>query len=731
MKQYNQLASAILLALVMASAGRVHAAQAVPPKAEGDAAAEVAVQDAASAKNLDAVSVQADFIQSNAKSAMKLDVPVSDIPFTVASYSSEFMSAVGSTRLGDMFNYMVGVARSGNSANDITIRGFGSNVGDRNTVMVDGLPGMGSRGGTPSTANIDHIEVVKGPASVLYGRAQPGGFVNLITKKPLSERKGEIDVRLDTFAGGGPEFGDTFGSMVTADFTGPLDNKDRFLYRFIAEYGDNDSYRDFVGTKSLLIAPSLTWNISERTSATLALDYRTQDAGFDSGLSAPLLDIGKVASITTRYQEPGDHQKDIGKVVSLNLAHKLSEDWSYNLGIRAVRNSDEIIAFESQSVRPDLVTVRRTDRHQYNQRAYYTLDNSFSGYFDTGAVKHNLIVGATVGRETSDTDRKRFFTTPVLDIDLYRPVYGGVAPAVQPPQSRRKSASRSTGVYATDLITLSDHWKAVLGVRYEREAQNTREVRLAPSGNSSTNGDVLPMAGLMFQPSDEWSVYLSYSTSFTPPAANARPVDGTPGLVPQTGKQVETGVKFESADRKATGTFSLFRIDKENVLISAGGGFYTQVGAERVNGAEFEFNIRPLENLQLGGGYAFIDSEIVDDPVANLIGSPLTNSPKHSANLLAQYDFGAGPLERFGVSAGLVYRSGRIGTLPTATSLTTLALPSYFLADVSIHYRSYGYDIALKLGNVFDEKYFRSADTAVRIYPGDPRHVALTFKKHF
>lgn len=729
MKGRNTLAMAIVLALAGAQPSFAATEESVEGTTGTNAAAEASEQT--DAKTLDGVSVTANFIQSSAKSAMKLDVPVTDIPFSVSSYSSEFMEAVDSTRLGDMFNYMVGVARSGNSANDITIRGFGSNVGDRNTVMVDGLPGMGSRGGTPSTANIDRIEVVKGPASVLYGRAQPGGFVNLITKKPLSERQGSVDLRFDSWAGGGVSFGDTFGYLVTTDFTGPLDEDGRLLYRFIAEYGDNDGFRDFTGTRSLLIAPSLTWNINDRNVATLALDYRTQDASFDSGLAAPGLDINRVASLTTRYQEPDDDQQDIGKVASLNFTHYFQSDWTYNAAFRAVNNSDEIIAFESQSVRPDGVTLRRTDRHQFNQREYYTFDNSFTGFFDTGSIRHNLIVGATFGRETSDTDRKRFLTTPTLDTPLYGPIYGDTAPAVQPDQSRRQSQARSAGVYITDLVTLSEKWKGVLGVRYEREEQNTKEIRLAPSANESVNSDVLPMVGLLYQPSSEWSVYASYSTSFTPPAANARPVDGTPDLVPQSGKQVETGVKYESSEGRASATFALFRIDKEDVLISAGGGFYTQVGAERVNGAELEINLRPTDNWQIGGGYAYIDSEIVEDPIANLIGSPLTNAPKHSANVLARYDFGEGMLERFGISAGAIYRSGRIGTLPTATSMTTLELPSYFVVDLSLFYRADSFDLALKVGNLFDEDYFRSADTVVRIYPGDPRHVSLTFKKNF
>ena len=683
------------------------------------------------AKTLDTVSVTGNFIQSNARSVIKMDVPVGDVPFSVSSYSSEFMDAVGSKRLGDMYNYMVGVSRSGNSASDITIRGFSSIVSDRNTIMVNGLPGVGSRGGTPSTATVESIEVVKGPASVLYGRAQPGGFVNLITKKPQQRRAASFDLRLESYMGGGVSFGEDNGIVAGVDFTGPLDSENRFLYRFIAEYGDNDSFRDYAGAYSYLIAPSLTWNISYDTTATFAFEHRKQRASFDSGLTAPDLDITRMAPYTTRYQEPSDFQEDIGSVFSASLTHSISDDWKYYLNLRAVQNTDEIVGFESQSVRPDMVTLRRTDRHQYNQREYYTIDSNVSGAFDTGTVSHNLLIGMTVGREKSDTDRIRFLTTPALDVNLYNPVYGLTAPGNQPPQSRRASQADPRGLYITDLVTFSDHWKGVVGLRYEEERQHTDEIRLAPSPVSSKSSDVLPMAGLIYKPTEEWSIYTSFSSSFTPPAANAQPMPGASALVPQTGKQIEGGVKYESAGNKGSATFSLFRIDKEDVLVSLGGGFFSQVGAERVNGAEIEFNLRPWDGWQVGGGYALIDSEIVDDVVQNMIGSPMTNSPKHSVNLLTQYEFQEGALRNFGVGAGVVYRSERIGTLPTATSLRTLPLPSYLLFDLSLFYRSDSYDVSLKLANVFDEKYLRSADTIFRIYPGDPRQLMLSVRKHF
>jgi len=253
--------------------------------------------EAESSAPLESVVVSGHFLGSAAQSAMKLDVPVRDTPFAVQSYTESFMKAIETTNVGDLYNYMTGVKRAGNTGYDLTIRGFKTSGTDKNAIMVDGLPGLTGRFGSPPTIGVDHIELVKGPMSVLYGQIQPGGFVNLISKKPRATESAELDVKGTGYEGGGRALGDARGYEVSADLTGPLDAGHRFLFRLIGQYYDRNLFRDFAYEKSQYGAGGLTWNASDATSATLQFEHRKVENNFDVGLAAPRGNIALVAPL--------------------------------------------------------------------------------------------------------------------------------------------------------------------------------------------------------------------------------------------------------------------------------------------------------------------------------------------------------------------------------------------------------------------------------------------------
>ena len=205
-------------------------------------AAEEAVSDSKTAAGaepegaLEEVVVQGRFLQTTSTSAMKLNTPVLDTPFSVSAYSESFLKSLETQSLEDTYNYMNGVKKAGQTAYDLTLRGFKTSGDDKNAIMVDGLPGLTARYSSPPTVGLDHVELVKGPMSVLYGQIQPGGFVNLITKKPQAEASRVIDIRAQSYAmQDGPHFGDTNGVTGSVDLTGPIDADKRFLYRFVGE----------------------------------------------------------------------------------------------------------------------------------------------------------------------------------------------------------------------------------------------------------------------------------------------------------------------------------------------------------------------------------------------------------------------------------------------------------------------------------------------------------------
>jgi iron complex outermembrane receptor protein len=215
------------------------------------------------------------------------------------------------------------------------------------------------------------MEILKGPASVLYGRASPGGVLNIITKRPQDERRYVADLRFGSFAGGtGPSFGDANSYRLAADLTGPLASSHRVLYRLIGSYDNAHSFRDFVTGKEFFLAPSITWRASRRSTLTLEGEYRRVTNSMDDGLVAPLNDINFVAPINTRYQEPRDVEHDNGWGIGAYFTADLGGGWLVNSNWRSVLHDDDRVGFESRStaVQAVSITLRRRDRDQVNAR---------------------------------------------------------------------------------------------------------------------------------------------------------------------------------------------------------------------------------------------------------------------------------------------------------------------------------------------------------------------------
>ena len=726
---------------------------AVSQSAWAQAPAPKAAEEAESPTSIESIVVQGSFLGAGSQSAMKLDVPVRDTPFSVSSYTESFMKAIETSNVADMYNYMTGVKRAGNTGYDLTIRGFKTSGNDRNAILVDGMPGLSGRFGSPPTVGVDHIELVKGPMSVLYGQAQPGGFINLITKKPRAKQSLELDLRGTTYKGDSLGWTDSTGIDGAIDATGPIDPDHKFLYRVIAQAADRDLFRTNAYERPFFVAPSLTWNISDSTFATAQFEYRTIEFAYDTFLVAPARDINRVAPIRTRYQEPGDVEKEDGKTLSLALEHTFANDIRWNTAARMVRHTDDAKGFDAVAIRANLTSLQRRARGQHNERAYDFGDSTFTIPLDTGPVKHKILAGVNGGKEIADLERLQFFNggacpgPQCLDIDIYNPVYGVVPSldslplvnATTPANlNHRYTTSKSFGVYFSDLITLSERWKATLGVRRAHETQKIEERKLAGIPDQSKSSDkTLPLAGLLFQPTQQLTLYTSYSTSYVSAPATAQDVNGLNPFKPESAKQVEAGIKVENLlDGRFNATLGAFKIDKQDVLNTFTcplGTCSEQIGGEQAKGLEFEVNARPLQNWQVNFGYAYTDAKVAASRDPAQVGARLTNSAKNSANLWSRYDIATGYLKGLGIGLGAVYTGERTGFLPTTADRRTMPLPSYTVVDLGLYYIYERYAFNFKIGNLFDRKYYESAGfTAdIQIVPGAPRNLSLSMRVHF
>lgn len=708
--------------------------------------------------DLHTVTIEGKFIESGAQSAMKQDIGVMDTPYSVANYGDAFMKAIETTNLADLYSYMTGVRRGGVTGYDLSIRGFKNRQSDRSAIMVDGLPGLSGRFGSPPTFAAERVEVVKGPASVLYGQAQPGGFVNIISKKPLENFGAIFDLRGSTYDGAGMSFGDGAGYNVGGDVTGPI-GAGTLLYRFVAEHTDRDTFRHGF-EEATYVAPSLTWHLTDHSELLLALEYRRRKNAYDTQLVAPDKNARLIADIRTRYQEPGDLQEEEGSGGTLSYTHEFDRGLRLNAAFRSVRTEDTAKGFDNVGVLADLVTLRRRARQQLNKRTYNFVDSNISMPFETGPIEHKLLVGVNAGIDTTDFERIQFFNGPTsgpaslpgpgrINIDIYNPVYGNALPLSSYPPgplNRRYTKNTSAGVYLSDLITLTERWKLNAGIRYTKDKQETEERKTPPLTSMEVQtSDVLPTVGLMFQPTPAWTLYASYATSFVPQGAGDQDAAGRPNpFDPESGSQVELGVKADALEDRLTATLALFDIRKENTLApvtcnpGVAGTCSQQVGAERSKGVELEVNYSLLENLQFIAGLAYTDAyvdETFNSPTAPLVGSQLTNSALRTANLWVRYDVLEGPLQGLGIGFGTYYSSEIAGSLPSLSDRRVLMLPDYTVADLALYYGWRDrHHFTLKVGNLFDEHYFEGVNSTLNengVVPGTPRNITLSWRVNF
>ena len=744
--------------------------------------------------------VKGHFLNSGASSATKLDIPVLDTPFSVSAYNNNFLKAIETTSVSDLYRYMTGVQRAGNTGYDITLRGFKSAAADRNAIMTDGLPGLSVRFGSPPTVGIDHIEVVKGPTSVLYGQAQPGGFINMITKKPRSQPGYEISLKGST--GIGP-FNRARSITGSIDATGPIDKNGTLLYRIVAEVADSKGFRDFSYEHPIYVAPSLTWNIGPDTSLTLAGEYRKVRTHYDTYLVAPNRDATLIPAITTSYQEPTDYLIENGKIGNVSFSHRFSGALKFNAAYRYVDHFDAAFGFDSVGFRNTtpttlLTTLTRRARGQENKRTYGFLDANIVADFDTFGIEHKLIFGGTIGKETSNFNRTQFYNAPAtgalsLDVDIYNPLRNAqplsayplcntgtgltvaICTAAGSALTWRDTTLKSKGAYISDLITLHKMFKVMLGLRYAVEDQDIVELRV-PGVPEQVKHDTkwLPLAGLIFQPTENVSIYGSYSSSFVPVAAGAFDNFGLNPFNPTSANSIEGGVKAELFDKRLTITAAYFDIKKKDTLNTftcltaaqlaaagiaiptgatiATGTCSAQIGGERSKGFELEVSANPIEGLSIAAGYAHTQARVTDSNIAIQVGSRLTNSPDDAFNIWTRYDVQNGPLKGLGVGLGVAYIGDRTSFLPTfqavattgtATAiaasqaahdlaLKTMPLASYTVVDLGVYYKvSDGIDLTFKVSNLFDKRYIESAGfTAdINLVPGAPR--LATFSARF
>ncbi|OEZ69331.1 ferrichrome-iron receptor precursor [Janthinobacterium sp. HH103] len=667
----------------------------------------------------DVVTVKAErqhYRSLSATGATKTDALLMDLPQSVRVLTSDLLRDAGVTTLAGALDLASGISKQsplGGLWDSYAMRGFTGDPNFGSDYMVNGFSSSRGYNGMRDGGNTQNVEVLKGPASALYGRGEPGGTVNIATKKPKFAPEYGADVSLGSFQ----------TRRTALDLTGPL--SDTFAYRLNAAHEEGHSFRDTLKVERSLFSPSFIWLAGEHTTVSYEIEAVRQRAPFDRGVVAVNGKLGAVP-VSRFLGEPGDGPmtvKSLGQ--QLFIHHALSDDWTLQAG--ASYRDSELRGYSTEANK--LLADGRTLNRQRRHRDFWATDVSarveLLGKFKTGALAHEVLAGVDAYR--FDDHRVQLRRNPsaanAYAIDIFNPVYGGKA-APLALSIDTQEGQRARGLYAQDQIDLGAQWKALVGVRRDSYTQDVANHRLNVSNRQSLSA-TSPRAGLVYQPSTMWSLYASAAKGFRPNSGISIDNQAFPA---ERSRSYELGAKLETG--KLTGTVAVYDIRKSNVLTTnpANTDFAIAAGEVGSRGLELDVSGELARGLRVSGAYAYTNATVTRGDNTIVTGSRFANVPRHSANLLATQQF-ALVTGTASVGGGFQYVGERLGDVAVSSQFT---LPAYTTARLLASYAPNArLRLALSVENLFNRSYYASSYSQLWVATGAERTVTLNAHYRF
>ncbi|MEL6752587.1 MAG: TonB-dependent siderophore receptor [Pseudomonadota bacterium] len=670
-----------------------------------------------------------------------LETPAADQTIDI-----ELLTDTGALSLNDALDLSASVARQNNFGglwNAFSIRGFSGDINLPSGFLVNGFNAGRGFGGPRDLVGIESVEVLKGPRSALFGRGEPGGTVNLVTKRPDFETGGYVR--------------GTIGSWnqvrVEGDYQSFAGANEEFGFRLVGFYEDAESFRDEVETEKLGFYPSVSWNLTDATNLTYELEFTQQELPFDRGVvfsdqfgfSPRDVFVGEPVPIETDVL---GHQ--------IELQHNFNNTWSFLGGIGYRETSLEGDAFEPQfgsrqTFFQDGQTISRFFRSRDFESEYLVVRGEFAGEFTTGSLRHRLIVGADYddfdntlvidryrtrfGGDIANPTPEEIFTDLLLNVN--NPVYGVNLNPDAPPNTNRNEVLTGYGVYIQDQIDLTDQLQVRIGLRFDDFEQDLTNNLASPATTIDSSDDrVSPQFGVVYRVNDGFSLYASYGEGYrqqTGQDFQGNQFDPNVTESAEIGFKADLGEFYDTVDGSVGVT--LFQVEQSNFLVNddrpeatAVGFFSIPAGEAESTGLEFDANVEFANDLSIWVSYAYTQAEFQNsfadadgfgftiDP-----GDPLINSPEHQFNVQAAKDFSLGSMPaRFG--GGVLYvgeRNGFVGSDFTLPDYTTVRLFGEIEPIDNISVR-------LDVDNLFDETFYTNSFANVWVEPGAPQRFRLT-----
>ena len=698
----------------------------------------------------------------------KTATALKDVPQSIGYVTKELVLDQGAITVNDVVKNISGISQY-SAYNDFSIRGFRS-LGNLNSGnLLNGMRGLTPLFRQSSLANLERVEVIKGPASALFGNAAPGGVVNRVTKKPLDVARRSVSLTAGSFN----------TSNVYGDFTGPLNEQKSLLYRLNLGYENTDGFRDLQGVTTFIVAPSFTYILSDRTQLNADITYNNNKGKLDRGLA--IHGNGDLFSVpfNSTQSAASDYMIENTFNLSFALSHQLAKGllfnstYLYSSYLEDTQEHAQQHAYQSTiDGKQDLSKVEM----RFEKRYRHITANNFNNYLTwdvaTGALKHKLLLGydyfntsiapglsslsasgyllkdntvvdkfdvAKKDKYQLDANGNPRTNVPSFDLnstlgnriqDVTKYIYR--TGAGNPNGQGNAVRTYSNGVYLQEQLQWG-RLQALLSARVEWFTDVTKDTKGIEKKTTQTA--FIPRLGLVYALTPSTNVYASWIRGFEPQsvAIQSDPETGGP-FDPMKSELWEVGAKGEYLNKRLSVTTSVFRIRKNNSLYSAGDPVNPKlrvaVGEEVSRGVEFDVSGRILPYWSIMASYTYNVAEITKAaPGTKDLNIQRPGTPRHAANLWTKFIIPSGALRNLGMGLGINGVSAREGQVGRRTQPVTY--PGYSLLNLALYYKVRDMQLQLNWNNVFDKRYYIGGMDRFRSFPGAPSNINLTATYRF
>ncbi|MCC7005562.1 MAG: TonB-dependent siderophore receptor [Ottowia sp.] len=661
------------------------------------------------------------YVVPTASSATKIEAPLRDIPQTVNVVPQSLLRDQGMRSMQDVLKSVPGVSlSSGDGQRDqVKIRGFTA-VADQ---FIDGMrdDAMYFR----DLSNIEQVEVIKGPASVLYGRGSSGGLINRITKKPGIDRS-EVSAQWGSWGQRRGEF-----DLARTSSSDLLNKNMRLAWRVTGALEQAESYREQQFLNRQAFAPAVLLNLSAATNVLVQAEYLSDRRVTDFGVPAFRGQPVDVPA-STYYGAANARDADItqSRVASFGVTvhHRFDDVWSIRNAFRTSRytlqRSNTLVGSVNELAQTALLTrsqIQRQEQGYFNQTELIQKTT-------LGGMTHQFLYGLELGQQNKD--QVRTGQSNVATVNLFHPVLPALSPNLTgSPIVDNRGTLAVVGVYIQDMVSLSDQWKMLAGVRYDQFSQKTDERRMGQSNLQRIDRMWSPRLGFVYQPTLHQAYYVSYSQSFQPSGEIVPLATNNAQLAPEKTTNYELGTKLDFLDGNASLMVSIFRLERTHIKTTDPlTARVIPMGVQRTDGVEMALSGQLPYGWEVWSGYAYLDTNMISSVAVDagqaVQGKRATLTPKHSANLWLSKSLGEG----WRAGAGVNYVSARFANAGNAVTL-----PAYVTVDAMAQYQAGKWSAQLNIMNILNNAYIVSGhgSHANANLPGAPRSVQLTARYAF